>query len=267
MIVLFLSVLWGQVSTPVFSWQIDPVLGDFIEIHFDKPSNFLTRFVAERNFKLEPEVDGRFVWSGDGDGIFLPQDLKSNQEYSVSFSNSLLANVSGQVKEVYKFNTPSFALVTPRLLPVNDTRGFKRKDGQVVAFSKALINEKYIDIDLQKRTTTLFESSGKRLAVFDILASGRPYFWQTKGGTILGPTPKGRFTVDWKAPRRFSYLGQVWMPWALHIFEGYYLHGLPYFENGEKYISQYSGGCVRYEDKDAEKIYAFADLGTTVIIH
>ena len=57
------------------------------------------------------------------------------------------------------------------------------------------------------------------------------------------------------------------MPLSMQFYGDYFLHAWPYWPNGEKLISKYSGGCVRLFDKDAQELFAFADIGTPVRVH
>jgi hypothetical protein len=56
------------------------------------------------------------------------------------------------------------------------------------------------------------------------------------------------------------------MPWSVHVFGNYFIHGIPYYENGTRVSSSYSGGCVRLNDADAKKVYDFITKGTTILI-
>ena len=46
----------------------------------------------------------------------------------------------------------------------------------------------------------------------------------------------------------------------------YFIHGIPYYEDGERVSTQYSGGCIRLTDKDAEGVYDFSDKNTYVVV-
>jgi len=64
----------------------------------------------------------------------------------------------------------------------------------------------------------------------------------------------------------FSNIAKVFMPYALHYFGKYYIHGEPYYPSREKLKSVYSGGCLRLKDKDAEEIYKMSELNMPVLV-
>jgi len=56
------------------------------------------------------------------------------------------------------------------------------------------------------------------------------------------------------------------MPYSLHYYGKYYLHGEPYYPGGKKLISSVSGGCLRLSDKDAKDIYELTELDMSVLV-
>ncbi len=64
----------------------------------------------------------------------------------------------------------------------------------------------------------------------------------------------------------FSISSDVYMPYALHYYGKYYIHGIPYYPGGVKFDSLFSGGCLRLKDEDAEDIYELSELNMPVLI-
>ena len=64
----------------------------------------------------------------------------------------------------------------------------------------------------------------------------------------------------------FSISSDVYMPYALHYYGKYYIHGIPYYPGGVKFDSLFSGGCLRLNDEDAETIYELSELNMSVLI-
>ena len=56
------------------------------------------------------------------------------------------------------------------------------------------------------------------------------------------------------------------MPYSVHLFGNYFIHGVPYYPSGEKVSSAYSGGCIRLADDNAKVVYDFINRGTPIII-
>lgn len=105
-------------------------------------------------------------------------------------------------------------------------------------------------LELRDGTTTL-ESLG-------LVSKGRPgNYYETIGGA---------YENDYKIQRHFSTIGHVYLPWSVHIFGNYFIHGIPYYPNGKKVSSEYSGGCIRMEDADAKRVYDFVTRGMPIIV-
>ncbi len=117
--------------------------------------------------------------------------------------------------------------------------------------------EKEIRADLDALTITLFDGQ-QTVRTIPILAIGRPGSpWET---------PVGHYSVLGKEPNHFSSIGEVWMPHSLHFFGNFFIHGWPYYANGQPVGSGYSGGCIRLADNDAQAVFNFAEIGTPVIV-
>lgn len=94
-------------------------------------------------------------------------------------------------------------------------------------------------------------------------------------GLELTPTPRGTFTVYKKTPSRYMqgplpYLidqqryDLPGVPWNLYFTEaGAVIHGA-YWHNS--FGKPYSHGCVNLPPQEAQKIYLWAELGTTVTV-
>lgn len=96
------------------------------------------------------------------------------------------------------------------------------------------------------------------IQTFPLLSQGKPgSYYETIGG---------EYTNDYKTPLHFSSIGHVYMPYSVHLFGNYFIHGVPYYPNGEKVSSTYSGGCIRLADTDAKVVYDFINRGTPIII-
>lgn len=125
---------------------------------------------------------------------------------------------------------------------------------------------KYIEIDLSLQRLNIMEGNNHigRYAI----SSGK---WST-------PTPIGEFTIQNHIRTAWSNRFKLYMPFWMAIkkesgtYEGYGLHGLPYWPNGAKEGVNHIGnpashGCVRLGPGDDEFLYNWAENGTRVIIH
>lgn len=95
-------------------------------------------------------------------------------------------------------------------------------------------------------------------------------------GLELTPTPRGTFTIFKKTPTRYmqgplpyltvsKYYDLPGVPWNMYFTElGAVVHGAYWHDS---FGNRYSSGCVNLPPKEAERLYAWADIGTTITIH
>jgi hypothetical protein len=79
-------------------------------------------------------------------------------------------------------------------------------------------------------------------------------------------TPVGQFEMSYKKDNHFSSIGHVWMPYSMHFFGNYFIHGWPYYPDGTPVAKGYSGGCIRMETVDAEQVFGFVDSDTALLV-
>jgi hypothetical protein len=88
------------------------------------------------------------------------------------------------------------------------------------------------------------------------------------------PTPRGTFHIFEKTPSRYmqgplpgisdQYYDLPGVPWTMYFTnEGAAIHGA-YWHNS--FGTQWSHGCVNLSPEDAERMYLWADIGTTVVV-
>jgi len=101
--------------------------------------------------------------------------------------------------------------------------------------------------------------------------------YRVSTGKRSTPTPKGTFRIASKNNRAWSRRANLWMPkWMNFTGPGappgrFGIHELPEWRSGKKEGANHlghpvSGGCVRLGVGPAADIYAWADVGTTVIV-
>jgi len=111
--------------------------------------------------------------------------------------------------------------------------------------------------DLGAMKISLFEN-GEMKGEYPIKSVGREgTAWQT---------PIGQFDMSYKKENHFSSIGHVYMPWSMHFFGNYFIHGWPYYPDGTPVAEGYSGGCIRMETTDAENVYTFVDRDTKLVV-
>jgi murein DD-endopeptidase MepM/ murein hydrolase activator NlpD len=120
------------------------------------------------------------------------------------------------------------------------------------------VNEKRVfEVNLSENRIDFYEN-GRLKESFKIA-------YQSKEG-VWYQTPTGYFRIGIKKERHLSSIFPVYMDNAVQFYEDFFIHGIPYYENGQKVSSQFSGGCIRLEDDDAKRFYDLAQKDDLVII-
>lgn len=78
-------------------------------------------------------------------------------------------------------------------------------------------------------------------------------------------TPTGYFEIGVKRTKLKSSIVDVFMEDAVQFYEDFFIHGIPYWPNGEKVTSQFSGGCIRLEDNYAKDFFDIAEKGDAIV--
>jgi len=131
------------------------------------------------------------------------------------------------------------------------------------------------DLEEQSATTTkyiLVDRSDQKLYAYE---DDQIFMSETiSTGIELTPTPRGTFTIYRKTPTRYmqgplpgissKYYDLPGVPWNLYFTkQGGVIHGT-YWHN--QFGRKWSNGCVNVPTDQAEKLYIWADIGTTVIV-
>lgn len=125
---------------------------------------------------------------------------------------------------------------------------------------KKLIDAKadFIEADLTAMTLKVY-LAGVVQKEAPILTKGKEGSWWQ--------TPAGFYKVESKEKKHFSSFGKVYTPWNL-VFQGnFFIHGWPYYPDGTPVSSQYSGGCIRLGDEDAEAVYKMVKAGMPILVY
>jgi len=122
-----------------------------------------------------------------------------------------------------------------------------------------LIREKgsFIELDLSGMQLKVY-IGGLLVKTVPVLAKGMIGSWWE--------TPAGIYKIETKETKHFSSIGKVYMPWSMAFQGNFFIHGIPYYPNGTKVSSAYSGGCIRLADNDAKEIYEITQTGEPVLV-
>ncbi len=78
-------------------------------------------------------------------------------------------------------------------------------------------------------------------------------------------TPTGYYRIGIKREKFISSLFPVYMNYAVQLYEDFFIHEIPYYLDGRKVDSNFTGGCIRLEKDDAKKFYELVKSGDLVV--
>jgi len=148
--------------------------------------------------------------------------------------------------------TPTFT-VTPTATSGVDPQGIEK---YYLELPKGIgAHERWIDIDLTNQTLAAYE--GTDLINTFVISSGR----------AGKPTVVGTFHI-WVKVRIQAMRGPGYyienVPWVMYFYQSYGIHGTWWHNN---FGTPMSAGCVNMTIPDAEWMYGWASVGTTVKVH
>ncbi|MBI2623875.1 L,D-transpeptidase [Candidatus Parcubacteria bacterium] len=265
---LIVGVAWealGLQALPRLEYRVTPEVGEEVVVSVGPG---IHRAQAERAFRLSPPVRGQTEWDEAARALhFFPLDgFKPGQVYTLIWSGpgSLLARIVPEVGASFRAEPQRLAssvepepVSAPTPLPPSGDQVLTKHSGERVMLDPPRVRRgKSIEINLSLMTLQMFEN-GQRVAAFETAGKGNPK---------TTPTPTGRFKILRKRGLMLSNLSYVWMPYSMQFSGPYYLHGLPYYQNGRMLTTQYSGGCVRMPKGVDQTVYNWAQVGTAVVI-
>ena len=210
-------------------------------------------------FEIDPteEISHTLDSSGKRVKLVFKNEYKKGQRYNITvyIKHKKEKDFSRKIYET------SFETLPPKPLQWSDD--FSQRLVQAKKYTVAQIKEgKLIDVNLKSQVMTIFEN-GKVLDAF-LVSSG-------KRGM---DTPEGSFQIQNKSPRPWSKTYGLYMPyWMAIVPSGKFgIHELPEWPGGYKEGANHLGipvshGCVRLGVGSAERVYSWAEIGTSVIVH
>lgn len=112
------------------------------------------------------------------------------------------------------------------------------------------------EINLSKNQIYFFEN-GKLKEIIPIAYQAPEGVWYQ--------TPTGYFRVGIKKEKHISSIFPVYMNYAAQMYEDFFIHEIPYYLNGERVSSDFTGGCIRLWPKFARKFFELAKSGDLII--
>ncbi len=119
-------------------------------------------------------------------------------------------------------------------------------------------NQDFVAVNLKDMKLTLYEKGNEKKS-YSVLSKGREGSWWE--------TPTGLYNALTKETNHFSSIGDVWMPWSIQFYGNFFIHGWPYYPDGEPVAQSYSGGCIRLSDEDAKPVFEFVEKGMPILVY
>ncbi len=226
-----------------------------IAIGFDEPLN-------EYNVKFEvtPSAQLEYQFNVEKTGIKLL--AKNDFAWATHYSIGIFIKHKKQANDKYmKVGQTSFD-TEPKPLTEWDKNPEVLLE-QAKQYTIPLVKAgKYVDVNLKYQVMVIFEN-GKSLDSYRI-SSGK------KGMD----TPEGEFKIENKAIRAWSKKYELFMPnWMAIVPSGEIgIHELPVwpggFQEGASHLGiPVSHGCIRLGPLPAKRVFAWAEIGTPVVVH
>ncbi len=136
---------------------------------------------------------------------------------------------------------------------------FLNKDDEKFCFQEPKLTEsRGLAVDLTNNKALLYEQ-GKLIKIF-------PLFYQAPEDRWF-QAPTGYFRTGVKREKHLSSLFPVVMPYSIQYYEDFFIHGIPYYRDGKDVSSQFTGGCLRFENNFAKEIYDFLKTGDQIVVY
>lgn len=134
-----------------------------------------------------------------------------------------------------------------------------RRIETLAAVKARLLQEKedFVEVNLSDMRARVWKQGVVTKGV-PIALAGDPQGW--------GGTAAGLYSVRSKQEVKYSSIAQVYMPWAMHFYGKYFIHGEPYLAGGEKRETDATGGCIQLLNEDAEAIFREAEIGMPLLV-
>ncbi len=180
--------------------------------------------------------------------------------YAIAFV-LFLAFAGGTFFVFRQFFSSAFqsAYGTGSLFSLLENANDHRRIETLTVLKEQFLQEKkdFLEINLSAMRVRVWREGSLKKEV-PIALAGDPQGW--------GGTAAGLYSVRSKQEVKYSSIANVYMPWAVHFYGKYFIHGEPYLANGEKRETDVTGGCIQLLNEDAEAIFKEAEQGMPVLM-
>lgn len=187
-------------------------------------------------------------------GLFLFSQTRINTDITLINTDSTQANVNNQYESVQN----QYESAVENDYCVSDIKFLEESDKNFCSQKSKIGGVKGLEIDLTANKALLYEN--------EKLTSVLPLAYQSQEGKWY-QAPTGYYFAGVKREKHLSSLFPVTMPYAFQYYEDFFIHGVPYYKNGEQVSSDFTGGCLRFGEGIAEQIFGFINPGDPVLVY
>lgn len=217
--------------------------------------NEIAKKVNQKMVKEQVNADGAVLVAGkDGSTI--------NEQQAVS---GIVAQFSNILRAPTQLASAAVSVAVPvTVVPkeqITVTTPQVASDGDATVVPAIDTDAKFIQVNLARQRMYLFENH-QLINVF-VISSGKAGY----------ETPKGVHQIYSKSVRAWSHAYSLWLPyWNAITPDGKYgIHDLPEWPGGYKETAAHLGtpishGCIRVGTTQAQYLYAWAPVGTAVVV-
>jgi hypothetical protein len=186
--------------------------------------------------------------------MFLSKKYKTNWPFIfiIFVLGSILAEGIFWFGSVEEFPTVNPAVIINRSKPPEYLKFFEQVKEKMISDKTDFLEANLEDMKVR------FFNDGVMQEEFSILRKGDIQRW--------GGSPVGLNKILSGNKLSFSIVAQAYMPYALHFYGKYYIHGEPYYPSGELINSSVSGGCISLSNKAAESIFELSEIDMPFLI-
>jgi len=179
------------------------------------------------------------------------------------FSNKEQVNVdlneSGETRIVSNIVSPNQPTSTPPISFCAEEINFLNEDdARFCLQAPKLIENRGLAVDLTGHKV-LFYDQNKLIKILPLAYQSPEEKWFQ--------APSGYFRAGVKKQKHLSSLFPVVMPYSIQYYEDFFIHGIPYYRNGNEVSSQFTGGCLRLQNDFAKEVYDFLNSGDQILIY
>lgn len=116
----------------------------------------------------------------------------------------------------------------------------------------------FIEANLSDMILSVYKN-GEVILTVPISAKGKIGSWWE--------TPVGVYAIETKEKDHFSSIGHVHQPWSLAFQGNFFIHGVPFYNDGTEVSASFSGGCIRLLTVDAKRVFDEAAVGMPVLVY